>query len=147
MIHAVDTCGQPSSCTGGSRCGQALELGQCHAGAGAVIVVSRPSFGFQRWSGRGDSNPRLSAWEADTLPLSYARAVQTGPILPSGAFSINPILNICIQRCAWGTARLWFGRGNDRRAAELREKRRWLWMGGSAPFSFSAVWHNANLHT
>ena len=25
------------------------------------------------WSGRRDSNPRPSAWEADTLPLSYAR--------------------------------------------------------------------------
>ena len=25
------------------------------------------------WSGRWDSNPRRSAWEADTLPLSYAR--------------------------------------------------------------------------
>ena len=25
------------------------------------------------WSGRWDSNPRLFAWEANTLPLSYAR--------------------------------------------------------------------------
>ena len=25
------------------------------------------------WSGRWDSNPRPSAWEADTLPLSYTR--------------------------------------------------------------------------
>ena len=25
------------------------------------------------WSGRGDSNPRLFAWEANTLPLSYTR--------------------------------------------------------------------------
>ncbi len=25
------------------------------------------------WSGRRDLNPRPSAWEADTLPLSYAR--------------------------------------------------------------------------
>ena len=25
------------------------------------------------WSGRWDSNPRHSAWEADALPLSYAR--------------------------------------------------------------------------
>src|SRR6185295_9884973 len=24
------------------------------------------------WSGRRDSNPQLPAWEADTLPLSYA---------------------------------------------------------------------------
>ena len=27
------------------------------------------------WSGRRDSNPRLSAWEANTLPLSYARKI------------------------------------------------------------------------
>ena len=26
-----------------------------------------------KWSGRWDSNPRLFAWEANTLPLSYAR--------------------------------------------------------------------------
>ncbi len=26
-----------------------------------------------RWSGRRDSNPRHSAWEADALPLSYSR--------------------------------------------------------------------------
>ena len=28
---------------------------------------------FKYWSGRRDSNPRLTAWEAGTLPLSYAR--------------------------------------------------------------------------
>ncbi len=28
---------------------------------------------YEKWSGRGDSNPRLFAWEANTLPLSYAR--------------------------------------------------------------------------
>ena len=27
----------------------------------------------EMWSGRRDSNSRLSAWEANTLPLSYAR--------------------------------------------------------------------------
>ncbi len=27
------------------------------------------------WSGRWESNPRHSAWEADVLPLNYARAV------------------------------------------------------------------------
>jgi hypothetical protein len=26
-----------------------------------------------KWSGRRDSNPRSSAWEADALPLSHAR--------------------------------------------------------------------------
>ncbi len=28
---------------------------------------------LRKWSGRRDSNPQLPAWEADTLPLSYAR--------------------------------------------------------------------------
>src|SRR5579862_2495526 len=29
------------------------------------------------WSGRWESNPRHSAWEADVLPLNYARALCT----------------------------------------------------------------------
>ncbi len=29
----------------------------------------------KKWSGRRDLNPRPSAWEADTLPLSYARNI------------------------------------------------------------------------
>ena len=29
------------------------------------------------WSGRGESNPRHSAWEADVLPLNYARESAT----------------------------------------------------------------------
>ena len=38
----------------------------------------------EKWSGRRDSNPRLAAWEAATLPLSYARSAaadcgQAGP--------------------------------------------------------------------
>ena len=28
------------------------------------------------WSGKRDSNPRPSAWEADTLPLSYSRSIE-----------------------------------------------------------------------
>ena len=30
---------------------------------------------YEIWSGRRGSNSQLSAWEADTLPLSYARRV------------------------------------------------------------------------
>ena len=30
---------------------------------------------FEIWSGKRDLNPQPSAWEADTLPLSYSRAV------------------------------------------------------------------------
>ena len=32
------------------------------------------------WSGQRDLNPRPSAWEADTLPLSYARSHGVCPI-------------------------------------------------------------------
>lgn len=28
------------------------------------------------WSGRRDSNPRHSAWEADALPLNYSRILE-----------------------------------------------------------------------
>ena len=37
---------------------------------------------MEQWSGRWDSNPRLSAWEADTLPLSYARPATAGGSAP-----------------------------------------------------------------
>ncbi len=33
------------------------------------------------WSGRWDSNPRRLAWEASTLPLSYARSIEARPNL------------------------------------------------------------------
>jgi hypothetical protein len=32
-------------------------------------------YGESDWSGRWESNPRHSAWEADVLPLNYARAL------------------------------------------------------------------------
>jgi hypothetical protein len=35
---------------------------------GAEVVIAK-----RRVSGRRDSNPRLSAWEADVLPLNYSR--------------------------------------------------------------------------
>ena len=41
------------------------------------VVLRRPSKRplFYYWSGRWGSNPRPSAWEADALPLSYARSL------------------------------------------------------------------------
>ena len=33
----------------------------------------------ENWSGQRDLNPRPSAWEADTLPLSYARSRNCDP--------------------------------------------------------------------
>ena len=37
-------------------------------------VAGKDDEHLKDWSGRWDSNPRHSAWEADALPLSYARA-------------------------------------------------------------------------
>ena len=36
--------------------------------------IAEPAWGLD-WSGRWDLNPRPSAWEADALPLSYARSL------------------------------------------------------------------------
>ena len=35
--------------------------------------ASQPDGTTEVWSGRWESNPRHSAWEADVLPLNYAR--------------------------------------------------------------------------
>src|SRR2546426_6151820 len=52
-------------------------LGQREDGAYGV-VTRRPL----DWSGRRDSDPRPSAWEADALPLSYARVTAEFPQNP-----------------------------------------------------------------
>ncbi len=39
----------------------------------SVDDLSKPDIVYEIWSGRWDSNPQLPAWEAGTLPLSYAR--------------------------------------------------------------------------
>src|SRR5258706_15702509 len=36
--------------------------------------ITNAGSGGKTWSGQRDLNPRPSAWEADTLPLSYARS-------------------------------------------------------------------------
>ena len=36
----------------------------------------------KKWSGRWDSNPRRPAWEADILPLNYARSTKPTARLP-----------------------------------------------------------------
>src|SRR5207244_1793952 len=41
------------------------------------------------WSGKRDSNPRLSAWEADALPLSYSRILAL-IIIAESQVSVNP---------------------------------------------------------
>ena len=38
-----------------------------------LVVVVVCLVKIDKWSGRRDSDPRPSAWEADALPLSYSR--------------------------------------------------------------------------
>jgi hypothetical protein len=40
-----------------------------------LVVASNPAR-EEVWSGRWDLNPRQLAWEARTLPLSYARSLR-----------------------------------------------------------------------
>ena len=41
-----------------------------------------PLFLTMIWSGRWDSNPRSPAWQADVLPLNYARSKSSSETLP-----------------------------------------------------------------
>jgi hypothetical protein len=47
------------------------------------MVIARKKWGLEEeihWSGRWELNPRRSAWEADILPLNYARPEES-PVL------------------------------------------------------------------
>ena len=50
-----------------------------------------PKGGNRKWSGRRDLNPRPSAWQADVLPLNYARTGFQRFRLPKTDFSVNMI--------------------------------------------------------
>ena len=58
-----------------------------------------------RWSGRRDSNPQPSAWQADALPLSYSRIK---PIV-----SLSPPISLAEPRRSSGA-------GNGIRTRDLR---------------------------
>lgn len=45
--------------------------------------------GEKKWSGQWDSNPQLPAWEAGTLPLSYARS--QGPWILTQTLDISKV--------------------------------------------------------
>ena len=49
-------------------------------------------------SGRRDSDPRLPAWEASTLPLSYSRKTRDVPPFP--AAPLIPSLYLCRPRAS-----------------------------------------------
>ena len=69
----------------GESVAAALRTGAALARALRADWGRRLTFGFLQspaptrcgwdWSGRRDSNPRHSAWEADALPLSYSRFI------------------------------------------------------------------------
>ena len=44
-----------------------------------VLQTSALPLGYvaKKWSGRRDSNPRLSPWQGDTLPLSHSRVLHS----------------------------------------------------------------------
>ena len=46
------------------------------------MVEEEEQLACEEWSGRRGSNPRPTAWEAVTLPLSYSRAGARLAILP-----------------------------------------------------------------
>ena len=61
------TVGQRRAARGSVRSSQDEHTARPHEAAALLLNA-----GF--WSGRWGSNPRPSAWEADALPLSYARS-------------------------------------------------------------------------
>src|SRR5581483_2902449 len=52
-------------------------LGSARTAGGRAASLLTGSFCLGFWSGRGESNSRHSAWEADVLPLNYARKAAT----------------------------------------------------------------------
>src|ERR1044072_8183691 len=57
----------------------AVRISICGTFCGTVRYLNRAAirickFTEEKWRGRRGSNSQLSAWEADTLPLSYARS-------------------------------------------------------------------------
>ena len=48
------------------------------------------------WSGRRDSNPQPSAWEADALPLRHTRS-ESEKRLVKDPIRVNPRVSACIR--------------------------------------------------
>ena len=46
------------------------------------------------WSGRRDSDPRLSPWQGDTLPLSHSRRIDCPNTIPNVAEFCNKFLKV-----------------------------------------------------
>lgn len=77
------SCGKVTRRGAANRHAAAIAAGTKKHRDRSVLRVIRLSF---QQSGRRDSNPRRSAWKADALPLSYARA----RALPNSTTPIRP---------------------------------------------------------
>ena len=89
---------RPRMCRNAWRCGakrhrgarqRALTRGIASLTEGLEKLEGTEISGAWGWSGRWESNPRHSAWEADVLPLNYARSqtslIRASPPLPQAA--------------------------------------------------------------
>src|SRR5438105_3108401 len=61
---------------------------------GERSILSLPSTMFrQTWSGRRGSNPRLSPWQGDALPLSHSRLIakppDNGALIPTTRWAVR----------------------------------------------------------
>jgi hypothetical protein len=67
----------PSHLGEGEREGEVVCYSACNNLLSACINYKKAVFTAFYLSGKRDSNPRPSAWEADALPLSYSRNFKT----------------------------------------------------------------------
>ena len=88
---------------------------------GDIVIRGENKTGFRgnrgglgNWSGRWDSNPRLFAWEANTLPLSYARPLVGAIIIAD----VGVVVSLYILTP--GQLRLKYGNQGNRRSGESR---------------------------
>ena len=80
-VNEVSTTESPHPTLGASR------LDTMDSKSGGEKACAKKS-----WSGRRGSNPRPTAWEAVTLPLSYSRLPDRTTILPQRQLSLHASL-------------------------------------------------------
>src|SRR5580692_6522537 len=69
-------CGGEAGCAAARRKPPAFAEATANNLAGFRLARQPKPRSSAGWSGRWESNPRHSAWEADVLPLNYARALR-----------------------------------------------------------------------
>jgi hypothetical protein len=121
ILRAVPGCHRRLAGVFPCRCPAELRIGHRTAKNGARTAQrereeremsgrASESLTIQRvgWSGRWESNPRHSAWEADVLPLNYARVPYSYPALPRSGKGVDggvaKAQRKCLESfrpCAW----------------------------------------------